>query len=372
MKNKIIFLALVFVAVLGAGCAKNYKSLSGEVLSVNPKYGNVILSITSGDLSAAGYEVGDLLDVTFSGGQGGSMPVMDSFTAKRGQEIIMLNMDGEFIGAAIQNGNLSEKLQIKAGEGVTLAMNKKGGYKNEIDLRSLVRSNERAAYESDAVFANFREVTGGDIASGILYRGSHPILSDWTRAPYAASLMQNAGIATIINMSDSEIELQILLEETEIFSHENYSTYYANLHNRGDVIALGMGLNMNAPAFSEGIIRACRFIMEHDAPYYMHCNEGKDRTGFFAALLEAFMGAELEQIEEDYMLSYVNYYGFIAGSEKYKLIAQENFIPILKIIAGTDDINAINLQSAATSYLERNGLSGDEIERLRAVLANNK
>jgi len=52
-----------------------------------------------------------------------------------------------------------------------------------------------------------------------------------------------------------------------------------------------------------------RFIIANDGPYLIHCTEGKDRAGFVSAVLEALMGADLQEIVADYMKSYENYYG---------------------------------------------------------------
>jgi len=45
-----------------------------------------------------------------------------------------------------------------------------------------------------------------------------------------------------------------------------------------------------------------------DGPYLVHCLEGKDRTGFVCIVLEALMSATYQEIVDDYMLTYNNYY----------------------------------------------------------------
>ena len=37
-------------------------------------------------------------------------------------------------------------------------------------------------------------------------------------------------------------------------------------------------------------------MIEHPAPYYLHCNTGKDRTGLLCAIVEALMGASYKEI----------------------------------------------------------------------------
>jgi hypothetical protein len=110
-------------------------------------------------------------------------------------------------------------------------------------------------------------------------------------------------------------------------------------------------------------------MLSHPAPYYLHCNEGKDRTGFIAILLEALMGAAQEEITADYMLSYVNYYGLVPGTEKYKLIADDNAVVMLKEIAGTDKLAGVNTANAARAYLLKNGMMASEIDALQKLLS---
>jgi len=44
---------------------------------------------------------------------------------------------------------------------VVIKLKEKGTYKSELEIRHLVRTNNRADYDSDEVFANFREVRLG-------------------------------------------------------------------------------------------------------------------------------------------------------------------------------------------------------------------
>ena len=50
---------------------------------------------------------------------------------------------------------------------------------------------------------------------------------------------------------------------------------------------------------------AIDFMTEHEPPYLIHCVAGIDRTGFFSILLESFMGAHIDEMARDYMLSFV-------------------------------------------------------------------
>ena len=43
-----------------------------------------------------------------------------------------------------------------------------------------------------------------------------------------------------------------------------------------------------------------------EGPCYIHCTEGKDRTGFVCLLLEALCGANYGELRDDYMTTYAN------------------------------------------------------------------
>jgi protein tyrosine/serine phosphatase len=260
---------------------------------------------------------------------------------------------------------LAKEAKAGVGDTISLSMKDKAGYLAKFELRQLQRTDRRADYASDAVFANFREIKNGNIAGGILYRGSHPTKTEWPRAPYASALMENAGIATVINMSDTGEELKNYLDA----ANPDASSYYKKLSGNNAVTCLSMGMTYTDSAFIEKTVAALRFMLSHPAPYYLHCNEGKDRTGFFAILLEALMGAKQEEITADYMLSYVNYYGLEPGTEKYKLIADDNAAVMLREIAGMDNLAKTNTAAAARAYLLKNGMAASEIEALQKLLS---
>lgn len=55
-------------------------------------------------------------------------------------------------------------------------------------------------------------------------------------------------------------------------------------------------VDMTSEQFGREIIPILRFMIEHPAPYYLHCNTGKDRTGLLCAIVEALMGASYKEI----------------------------------------------------------------------------
>jgi hypothetical protein len=224
--------------------------------------------------------------------------------------------------------------------------------------RVLTRSNSRRDYPSDGVFANFREINLGGIAPHTLYRSRHPADGD-VRSPYAARLAEQARITVILNLSDSGSEL------TE---YASYIPWYQNFINKNSIIALQMDDFYTGPEFAEKLRSGLRFIISHNKPYLIHSREGLERTGTVLVILEALMGASVEEILSDYMASYVNYYKLSPEDERYGVISR---IPedLLTEINRGKSLKEMDTQGAAEIWLlEVIGLSGFEIETLKVKL----
>lgn len=83
------------------------------------------------------------------------------------------------------------------------------------------------------------------------------------------------------------------------------------------------------------------------------------------------MGAGAEEVIEDYMLTYRNFYGIDPGSEQYEEIADKNIEANLEKtfrISSIRDKDA-DLQGCAEAYLKEIGLSGEEISALKERLS---
>jgi hypothetical protein len=334
--------------------------VSGSILTVD-QHGNVHTDISAAALAAADFELGDILHLK-AGAFDGNLPLVNAYAdVQRGQPLVRIYKGGggaETAELSINHGNFSEKNAAPAATPVSLTLVKKGGYKGELEVRRLTRSEKRKDYSSDEVFANFREVKMGAIPGGLLYRSCHPALGD-ARAPYAARLAEKAGINTIINLADTPEELA---------QHAADIPWYEGFIARENIIPLGMGVDFSSLDFIAKLKAGLVFMANHDGPYLIHCNEGKDRSGFTSALLEALMGAKLEEITADYMESYVNYFGFVRDEERYRLVSQI-ILDLLAEMNGGQPVNDGNLQKAAETYLAGAGLSTAEINALKAKLS---
>ena len=354
-----------------------------DILEIS-KYGNIVLSMKGSEFLSKGYDYGDIVTVSFDG-QNHDMPVGSSYSdvddgkmicrveinETEDRLVLAVNM-GDF---AMENG-IAVKTPIDEEPGYrwevtetnpeypefAFAMKEKGGYANEYSLRQLVRTNERADYPhlTDAEFANFREVKTRGMRKGVLYRSSSPVDPQLGRNAYADAALEAAGVRTVINLADTMAAMQA------------YPDYSESAYAKCSVIALNLGLDVQSKEFEAGLSQGLRFMMEHSAPYLVHCTEGKDRGGFVSAMLECLMGASWQEVMEDYMATYENYYGTQPDSESYWIIAENNMKKTLEAAFDVEDIAApdVRLEDEAQIYLmERLGLTDDEVNRLRACLS---
>ena len=81
------------------------------------------------------------------------------------------------------------------------------------------------------------------------------------------------------------------------------------------------------------------------------------------------MGASVEEVVEDYMQTYVNYYGVEVGSDKYNAIASSNIVKTLQNAFGVTDLAAADLAAEAAEYIASIGLTAEEVAQLKANLS---
>lgn len=81
------------------------------------------------------------------------------------------------------------------------------------------------------------------------------------------------------------------------------------------------------------------------------------------------MGAAIDEVADDYMETYFNYYGVEKGSEKYNAVLNNNLIKSLNTVFKVADVYSADLAAEAEAYLiEELGLSADEVGALKAKL----
>ena len=396
MKKYLSLTALLFLALfIMVSCAtkaltepvvvEEAKTLDSSVKDIQ-KYGNLVLSITKSDMDSIGAEYGDIFTVDI-GDQVLEAPYCTSYSDVEIGDLVLRN-DGDGIILAINMGDFASSYGIatkvsnpdktyqwvfeegKKLEDITLSLilTGKGGYRDQYLIHQLSRTNEREDYSSDAVFANFREIVGGDLGSGALYRSSSPVNNEIGRAKYADELVSLNNIRSVMNLADSRETIEGYFKEEDFAS-----PYYKSLYENGQVIALNMGVSFKTREFQNGLVEGLTFLSKNEGPYLIHCNEGKDRAGFTSALLSALMGLTYDEIASDYMTSYENYYHVEKGTEQYEAVKRSNIDSMLSFIAGveTKNLENVDLAAKAEEFLVAIGMEKADIDTLKSKLSKN-
>ena len=343
------------------------ETVSATVIEIE-KYGHAVLDMTTAAFTDCGYALGDVVCVRF-GSYESDMPFFDGYYTNPGSVMLRGLSAEENIAVCINYGDFSKENGIEIGDTVEICLVEKAGMLAVQELCALTYSNDRADYADDAVYANFRAVTAGSIGEGKLYRSASPINNKHGRAGYANDFIQAAGVNTVLNLADSDEDI------AEYFAAEDFdSAYYRSLYESGKVMALDLAGNFFADEFAASMVEGLRFLAKNEPPYSIHCTEGKDRAGFASMLLEALMGATLQEIIDDYMLTFYNYYGIDKETEpeRYEAVLSNNLVAILCHVTGAESmemLEQIDLEAAVTNYLIRHGMTETEIFMLKEKLS---
>ena len=344
------------------------------VVDVIAKHGNLKLDIIGSTLLDQGYEYGDILEVTIAG-KVYELPLCSNYSdVEAGETVLRAVTADEVVVIAYNMGDfattegIATKTVIEEEPGyrwdylvespvnVEISLKQKGGYRDQWILRQLTLSMLREDYPhlTDEEFGNFRVIATTGMGKNVLYRSSTPINPEYGRSTYVDKAMRDAGILTVINMADAS---------------NTYEGAEDSYYQTCQVAYLNLGMDFLSENVTAGLASGLRFIINNDGPYLIHCNEGKDRAGFVSALLEILMGATLEEVIDDYMVTYYNYYGVEEGTEKYDVIVDNNLIQTLEKNFKVGDAYTADLMAEAVEYLtEELGLSADEVHALKAKL----
>ena len=108
-------------------------------------------------------------------------------------------------------------------------------------------------------------------------------------------------------------------------------------------------------------------MIAHNGPYLIHCNAGTDRTGFVAAIMEGLLGATIDEILYDYLLSYGK--EFADDKTGSNINAGDIILRQLNAIVNGEINDEVNFQSNIEKYfLYEIGLSEKELELLKERL----
>ena len=386
--DRILLFIVIATLILCFGCEKKETAVeepAEEEISVRTyvstkhinKFGNVDTEMKKQELYDAGFELGDILTMSFLG-QKIDAPLVTSYSDVVSLSTGIFALDSyDTVTLAINMGDFASYYGIadKSNENDTVVwtlkegaedpveivftMKEKGGYLDEYMVLQLKYTNEREDYShlSDEEFANFRNIATTGMGKNALYRSSTTVDDIYKRAKYADSAAKRHHIALILNVSEDEANLKSLPGYEE--------TYFASVNH----LAININLDVKSEENKKVTAEFLRCIASNKGPYLIQCLQGKDRTGIMCAILECLMGATYDEIIDDYMLTFYNWFGITKEDKSYQIIADQNIINTLKTVFDTDDLKNADLKAEAEKYLLNIGLNEKEIADLKANLS---
>ena len=362
--------------------SENSVKLDGVRIRDIEKYGNIVLSISATDFFNAGFNLEDIVTISFLDKKIDAPVCANYFDVDNGEYLLRIEHNTETnvddIKIAISMGDFATTNGIAVKESTndangyrwnyindadkncvfTFELKEKGGYHEGRLTHDLKISNNREDYKnlSDEQYANFRMINTSGIGQNKIYRSSSPVNPSIKRNTYAMAATEKYMIKTIVNLADTEQEMR---------NRENYSTSY---YSKQNVIALGLTVDFFSDTFKNGLKEAIHFMAVNDAPYLIHCNEGKDRAGYVSALVECLMGANIDEVTNDYMVTYYNYYNVLPNTEQYEIIKNNNIVKSLSKSFDTEDLKNADLSKLCEQYLLSIGVTKDDIELLKTKL----
>lgn len=389
MKKIAIFLLVLFLipfTAFGYSASGKPEAKSGFISGIAAlndisNFGGIVIkNITVADMQKAGFELADMVNVAIAG-KNVELPIVANFKgAVAGSMMLVMpanprrnvSLEGSYSDFAKANkiarpilgedGTISKWVPekgVKFPLHITITISKKQGYKDEYKNFDLIRTYKRSDYPhlNDKEFANFREIKTPKMASGRLFRSSSPIDTKLARNFYCDRFAKEAGVKTFFNLCNSAKAAR----ELPSFAR----SYYATQH----VYYLPLNVDVTSEVFSNGMKEIAKAMLNKKAfPCLIHCVEGQDRTGFSCAMFELFMGASYEEVEADYVKTFMNYYKVKEGTEQYKSIAKNIYVNLDRAfkerIKGYEGFDKSKTQELAKKYFKSLGLSDEQLNQL--------
>ena len=364
--------ALLFTALclfLLVGCGKKQDVQVSTTVTQDAKYNAAVLPLSQEEFEKAGFRLGDSCEVVFENGCTlTDVPYYNGYYAKYAAPVIVSYPGFTNVVVTLDNKGIWDSAGLTENEAVTIRLTESGKYLAIQEVLGQVYSFDYADYAGSEQFCNFRSLSGGGLKKDFLYRGASPVDGSRGRAPYTDELLRAAGIGFVMDLADSAEDM------ASYFADASFrSPYTKELYENGSVALFAMGPDFQSEDYRQKVAQGMRAMLGSSGPVYIHCMEGKDRTGFVCTLLEALAGASYDEMRNDYMKTYENYYSVSAEKtpEKYDAIVALYFDAFVALLHGTEDIGELKtadyVQDAA-DYLISGGMSQEETEQLRQFI----
>lgn len=363
---KIIHILLFCLLATMCACSgkKNSQDISIKTAIIEyDAFGGMVLSINKQDMEQAGFTPGDIVTVELADTTL-DVPYFTGYFSKLGDLLLVDYPNEEHTNLTASGSGIDNLFPHMEGDSIRITLKEKGGAKDIEKTLGMQYSNNRADYESDNVFANAREIKTTGIAPGKFFRTASPFDNTFSRAPYVSAFLQENGVRTALNLTDDAQKLQ---------SYSEIPAYSQELIDAGNVVFCKVDANYRSESFNKTLVSGLIELMNHPAPYVVHCTEGKDRTGYVCALLEGLAGASYDDIAADYLVTYYNYFHITPENDAKAcaLLLQLRLNDALQFFCNVDSdeqLRTIDLSEALQQYLQRYGMEPEQVQQFIAIL----
>ena len=378
MKKIIVALSTLVLALSVSGCAKSNPVLKNRSIHRDDEFGGAYIDISIPEFNKLGFKYGDSLDLKFSNNVTYSdIGYYSGYYVPAGQELVVAYPGYDYVKFCINYGDdVYTMNNFDKDTKVTITVNQAGKYLGVEETLSISYSDDPNEYQTREQFANFRAMNVGNLKENILYRGASPIDNRRNRPATVDALLQEHNIAYDIDLADKNAvgTNRFTAVDNKKVAANNFviHDYFQNLYNNNKVVFLGMAAAYKNDDFASRLKTLFEAIIANDGPYYIHCLEGKDRTGYVCMVIEALCGATYEEMVDDYFITYKNYYGIEKGSDKYEVIKSLHIDEMIRYVFSfneTTNLLTANYRSNVNNYLLSIGLTQNQIDQVQTKLS---
>lgn len=364
MKKTLICILLVLLCACSVNIKKEEICVSGQVVLTDDN-GNADIDISNNDFILKGFNYGDSVNIEFDNGfKLEDIPFLSGMYVEYGETMVYGKESKDKVSFIQKYRSFVENNNVKEGTLYTILLNEAGKFKYIEDVGNLSFSYNYDDYNDEIKFANFREVKVGNIKPRRLFRSASVVDNSENRREYCSKLALDNNINTILNVIDKGEVYQELLASLDGSS--------LTLIENSKVILAPISNDYQAEKNNKKIVEGLNELINSDYPYLVHCLQGKDRSGYELAIIEALCGASYQEIVDDYMLSYENYYGVNEDNDlkKYNYIKESNIDAMLKFITKSEDIESIDLKQKTKEFLISYDMEENSIDSLIDILCD--
>ena len=338
---------------------------TGQIKAIHDtKFDGIYIGISINEFNNLGFEFGDSVDLYFSNSfVVKDCPYYDGYYIKNNEYDLCGYSSYAMPCLSLQGINLWKYSKLSENDTVEVILNTKYKYKSIQDAFKQFHPSNKDYYVSDVAFANFRELKSKNIKKNFIFRGGSPICNDFGFMHTVNELMKQYNIQYVINLSETKEQLKDMV----LSSKEDYIT---NLYNKNKIIPLDISAFPRELKYAQKLVKGLNEMIINDGPVYIHCMEGKDRTGFLCVLLLALTDGTYDDFLKDYMETYKNFYYVdeINTPDKYKAIKDLYFdYRMMNDLCDGENIQDLSkycFKDEAIKYLKYGGMSDFNIQKL--------